>query len=63
MSLRLQEVGTKWERVGRLPFERTTAACTCLRVSGSKVVLLGGTQSHASEGLKRVDLGTLQGLR
>ena len=61
MSLRLQEVGTKWNRVGSLPFERN--CCTCLRVSGNKVVLLGGTQSHASEGLKRVDLGTLQGLR
>lgn len=61
MSLRLQEMGTKWERVCSLPFERN--CCTCLHVGGNKVLLLGGTQSHTSEGVKRVDMGTLQGLR
>lgn len=58
-SLRLQEEGSKWERVGSLPFERNS--CACLRVGGNKVVLLGGTQPQMPEGLKRVDVGTLQG--
>lgn len=56
-SLALQEGGIKWERVGSLPFERN--CCTCLRVGMNKVVVLGGTQLHAQEGLRRVDMGTV----
>jgi N-acetylneuraminic acid mutarotase len=60
-TLKLHEAGTKWERVGSLPFERN--CCTCLRVGGNKVVLLGGSQQQAAGGVKRVDVVTLQGLR
>lgn len=62
LSLKLQqEGGIKWERVGSLPFERN--CCTCLCVGGNKVVLVGGTQPQMPEGLRRVDVGTMQGQR
>ena len=55
----------KWERVGTLPCERICCTCLCIGVGGrsSRVVVLGGTQTQAQEGLKRVDLGTLKGQR
>ena len=65
-----------WKRVGSLPYERN--GCTCLCVSRNKIVLLGGTNPSSSSssatptsssqhqevgGLRRVDVGVLQGQR
>ncbi len=68
LSLELRKgAGIKWERVGSLPCERM--CCTCLGVgmaeqgSCCRVVVLGGTQTGAQEGLQRVDVGTLKGQR
>lgn len=67
VCLEKTEVGFKWERVGSLPCER--GFCTCLRVGGDRVVLVGGVsgpaggQGQQQQGLKRVDVCTFQGRR
>ncbi len=53
-----QEVGVKWERVGSLPCERHH--CTCLKVSESTVMVVGGSQVQSPDGLHRVDIGTFK---
>lgn len=53
--------GGKWERVGSLPCQRTF--CTCLKLGGNKVAILGGLQVQSAEGTRRVDIGTLQSQR
>lgn len=59
LSLDLKrEEDARWERVGSLPSERSF--CTCLRLGGDKVLVLGGTQHQAQEGLKRVDMCTIR---
>ena len=58
-SLEKKDGSFKWERVGSLPCERNF--CSCLKVGGDKIVLLGGLQR--GEGLRRVDICTFQGRR
>ena len=66
LSLGLRKgASNKWERVGTLPCERICCTCLCVGAGGrgGRVVVLGGTQTQAQEGLRRVDLGTLKGQR
>lgn len=54
-----KEASTKWERVGSIPYDRKY--CTCLKLPGNRIVVLGGQQPLNSEGIKRVDVGIFKG--